>query len=89
MRGDRRRSWAASSPSPWAGADKAQTTWSYTIEPDGGGCVVTESYVENKPMGAAMKFLTRVTTGVKDREADLAEGMRTTLAGLKDVAEKG
>jgi len=66
---------------------KPETVWRYVLEPDGDGTRVTESFELVKPLGAVSNFVTRVTTGVKDRRADLEENVRTSLAQLKEIAE--
>lgn len=67
----------------------AATRWRYTFEPSGAGCDVTESFEILKPPGPVGRFLTKIGTGVawSEREADLCDGMRTTLAALKTAAE--
>jgi hypothetical protein len=50
---------------------------------------VTESFELTKPLGFGSRLVTRVTTGVKDRPADMEEGVRATLAALKRAAEGG
>jgi hypothetical protein len=40
-----------------------------------------------KPLGAVSNFVTRVTTGVKDRRADLEANIGVSLAKLKAIAE--
>lgn len=67
---------------------KPETRWRYVLEPAGEGETrVTESFELVKPLGAASRFLTRVTTGVKDRRADLEENVRQSLARIKEIAE--
>ena len=68
---------------------KPETVWRYRFEPSAGGVEVTESFELTKPLGFFSNLLTRVTTGVTDRPADLEDGIRTTLATLKRVAEAG
>lgn len=68
-------------------AAKPDTIWRYRFEPAGDEVTVTESFELTKPLGSFTRLLTRVTTGVKDREADLTEGVRATLASLKEAAE--
>ena len=69
------------------GAAKPETIWRYVFEPVADGVEVTESFELVKPLGVFSRFVTRVTTGVKDREADLTEGIRVTLDRLKLAAE--
>jgi hypothetical protein len=71
---------------------KGDTTWAYAFEPDGAdGCRVTESFTVVKVPGPVGRWFTKVGTGVSwdEREADLLEGMRQTLARLKTAAESG
>ena len=71
------------------GAAKPETIWRYRFEPVDGDVRVTESFELVRPLGRVSRLVTRLTTGVTDREADLDEGVRTTLARLKAVAEAG
>lgn len=41
----------------------------------------------DKPLGPFSRWLTKVTTGVTDRRADMEDGVRSTLARLKAAAE--
>lgn len=68
-------------------AAKPQTIWRYLLEPDDGGTRVTESFALAKPIGPLSRLVTRVTTGVRDRRADLEENLRVSLTNLKRVAE--
>ena len=70
-------------------AAKPETVWRYRFEPVAEGVQVTESFELTKPLGFGSRLVTRVTTGVKDRPADMEEGVRATLAALKRVAEGG
>ena len=69
------------------GAARPSTVWRYRFVPVPDGVEVTESFELLKPLGLSSRLLTRVTTGVTDRRADLEEGARATLAALKRVAE--
>jgi hypothetical protein len=69
------------------GATKADTIWRYQFEPTVGGVEVTETFELPKPLGFFSRLVTRVTTGVKDRPADMEAGIRTTLQRLKEAAE--
>jgi uncharacterized protein YndB with AHSA1/START domain len=69
------------------GADKPQTIWRYQFERDGDRTQLAESFELVKPLGPVARLVTRLTTGVRDRRADLEEGARSTLAALKRVAE--
>lgn len=68
---------------------KPNTWWRYRFEPDDGGTLVTESFELVKPLGAVSRLVTRVTTGVTDRRSDMEDGVRTTLAAIKQAAEQG
>lgn len=68
--------------------DKPQTLWRYVLEPTAHGTRVTESFKLVRPLGAAARLLTRITTGVRDRRADLEENLRVSLLNLKRVAEQ-
>ena len=62
-------------------------TWRYVMEPLEGGTRVTESFDAEKPLGPVMTWMTEKWTGSSDRDADLHEGMVTTLARIKAAAE--
>jgi hypothetical protein len=62
-------------------------TWRYTLEPDGAGTKVTESYEVEKPAAGFVIAMVNLMLGVKDRDADLAEGIRQTLERVKAAAE--
>ena len=67
---------------------KPGTAWRYVLDPTGDGApLVTESFQLVKQLGAISNFVTRVTTGVRDRRADLDENLRLSLARLKEIAE--
>ena len=70
-------------------ADRPDTTWRYelTTLPDG-RTEVRESFSLRKPLGRGARLVTRLTTGVADREADLEDGMRRTLEGLDAAAQR-
>ena len=66
---------------------KPSTLWRYDLVPLAADRTrVTESFELPTPMGAASRLLTRLTLGVRDREADLERGMRTTLERLAAAA---
>lgn len=67
--------------------DKPETVWRYLLEPTAAGTRVTESFELAKPLGVASRIITRITTGVRDRHADLEENVRVSLANLKLIAE--
>lgn len=62
--------------------------WRYELEEVGGTTRVTESFVLPKPLGLLSRLTTRMFLGVRDREADLLEGMQQTLQRLKAAAEQ-
>jgi len=67
---------------------KPETVWRYVLEPVGESeTLITESFELVKALGAVSNFVTRVTTGVRDRRADLEENVRMSLSRLKEIAE--
>lgn len=62
-------------------------TWRYVLEPTERGTRVTESYEAERPVSKAMNRITELWTGSRDRDADLREGMKTTLERIKSAAE--
>jgi uncharacterized protein YndB with AHSA1/START domain len=70
-------------------AERPDTTWRYELTPlPDGRTEIRESFVLRKPPGWGTRLLTRLTTGVADREADLEEGMRRTLEQLDAAARR-
>ena len=63
-------------------------TWRYDLEPIEGGTRLTESFTADRPLGSAMTWLTMKWTGSEDRDADLHQGMLTTLSRIKAAAEQ-
>ena len=63
-------------------------TWRYDLEPTSTGTRLTESFTAERPLGRAMTWLTMKWTGSEDRDADLREGMVTTLSRIKSAAEQ-
>ena len=63
-------------------------TWRYVMEPTASGTRLTESYDVERPLPTAMSWLTEKWVGSDDRDADLHEGMRTTLERIKAAAEQ-
>lgn len=61
--------------------------WRYRMERDDTGTTLTESYEVTKPDWAITNWLNGLMLGVDDRDLDLMEGMRTTLARIKAAAE--
>lgn len=69
--------------------ERPDAVWRYALSPlPDGRTLVRESFELPRPLGAAARLLTRLTTGVRDREADLVDGMRQTLARLADTARR-
>jgi uncharacterized protein YndB with AHSA1/START domain len=62
-------------------------TWRYAIEPTPTGTKLTESFDAERPLGSVMTWMTMKWTGSEDRDADLRQGMLTTLARIKETAE--
>jgi len=62
-------------------------TWRYDFEPIATGTRLTESFEAERPLGKAMTWITMKWTGSADRDADLHQGMLTTLARIKEAAE--
>ncbi len=63
-------------------------TWRYQLEPAAMGTRLTESYEVQRPLPAAMSWLTEKWTGSSDRDADLRQGMQVTLQRIKEAAEQ-
>src|SRR3954451_20430486 len=66
---------------------KDATKWSYRFEPADGGTKVTESFEMMFDMPWYFTMTDRLMMGIKDRKADLEEGMAVTLQRLKASAE--
>jgi hypothetical protein len=64
------------------------TAWTYRMEADGSGTVVTESFELRRDIPWYLRLWRRSFMGVKDRQRDLEVNMERTLARLKSVAEK-
>ena len=62
-------------------------TWRYVLTPTATGTRLTESYDVERPLAAVMSKLTEVWVGSRDRDADLRDGMQTTLERVKAAAE--
>ncbi len=62
-------------------------TWRYVFEPTATGTRVTESYEVERPLPKVVSWLTEKWVGSSDRDADLHEGMQTTLSRIKAAAE--
>jgi hypothetical protein len=63
-------------------------TWRYILERTTTGTRLTESYQVERPLPTAMNWLTKKWVGSSDRDADLHQGMRVTLARIKASAEQ-
>lgn len=69
-------------------AAKPDTVWRYVLEPLGDGETrVTESFQLARGLGIGSRFITRITTGVRDRRADLEDNVRQSLARIKEIVE--
>jgi uncharacterized protein YndB with AHSA1/START domain len=66
---------------------KDATKWSYRFEPADGGTTVTESFEMLMDIPWYFTLADRLLMGVKDRKADLEDGMRVTLDRLRVAAE--
>ena len=62
-------------------------TWRYDLEPTSAGTKLTESYDADPPVPKLMSWLTEKWVGSSDRDADLHDGMTTTLQRIKAAAE--
>jgi uncharacterized protein YndB with AHSA1/START domain len=62
--------------------------WTYRMEPDGGGTLVTESrgMFKDRPLLAKI-YATLLLGGIEDHDDEMRDGMRQTLERLKAVAE--
>ena len=63
-------------------------TWRYVMEPSATGTRLTESFDAERPLGPVMSWITEKWVGSSDRDADLHQGMVTTLARVKAAAEQ-
>jgi hypothetical protein len=61
--------------------------WHYRMTAAGNGTELTESYEVTKPGLSMMNWMMGAMIRVKDRDADLANGLRQTLAAIKSAAE--
>jgi uncharacterized protein YndB with AHSA1/START domain len=59
--------------------------WSYDLEPTANGCLVTEAWTDLRP--GWFKPISKLGTGVSDRETHNRAGMKQTLARLAAAAE--
>ena len=64
--------------------------WTYRMQPDGTGTIVTEAREMYKSRPAVAKvFATLLLGGIDDHDEELREGMRQTLERVKAIAEAG
>lgn len=63
--------------------------WTYRMEAEGDGTVVTESREAFKERPALARFFSKLLLGGDAHETELREGMAATLARLKQLAESG
>lgn len=66
---------------------KGGPVWTYELERDGDGTIVTESVVQSERSPAPLRLLQRLG-GAADRGAHLRSGMTETLDRLAAVAER-
>jgi uncharacterized protein YndB with AHSA1/START domain len=71
-----------------SGPEIGSYTWRYLMKPLPTGTRLTESYHAERPLPAAMAWLTQKWVGGSDRDDDLRQGMHTTLKRMKDAAER-
>ncbi len=61
--------------------------WRYTLEPDGTGTQVTESYTVIKPVNMFGWFIINTLAGLTDRRGDLRRGMTQSLDRIAAIVE--
>ena len=61
--------------------------WRYTLEPEGAGTRVTESYTVVKPVNLLGWFIIDTLAGLKDRRSDLKRGMTQSLERIAEIVE--
>ena len=66
---------------------KELTKWCYHFEPDAGGAKVTESFEMINDVPGVITFAEKYIMLIKDRKADLEQGMRATLERIKTAVE--
>jgi Polyketide cyclase / dehydrase and lipid transport len=64
------------------------TTWTYHLEADGSGTVVTESFELLRDIPWYLRVWRRSLMGVTDRQSDLKVNMENTLVRLQAVSEQ-
>jgi hypothetical protein len=62
--------------------------WRYRMAPEGQGTRLTESYEVVEADWAITNWFNGLVLGVEDRDADLQQGLRTTLERIKQAAER-
>jgi len=64
--------------------------WTYRLQPDGSGTLVTESrqMFKERPVIATV-YATVMLGGIDDHDDEMRDGMRRTLERLKAIAEAG
>jgi len=62
--------------------------WRYTLEPDGSGTRVTESYTVVQPVNLFGWFIINTLAGLKDRRGDLRRGMTQSLDRIATIVER-
>lgn len=67
--------------------ETSDTRWTYRFEQAEGGTELTESFELTKDEPAVLAFLGRYVLRIRDRKADLEQGMQRTLERIKAVAE--
>ena len=70
-----------------SGPGMGSYTWRYRLEPTSTGTTLTESYDAEPPVPKPMSWLTQKWVGSSDRDADLHDGMMTTLQRIKAASE--
>lgn len=63
--------------------------WTYRMDADGDGTVVTESREAFRERPPLARFFSKLLLGGDAHEAELREGMAATLRRLKELAESG
>lgn len=64
------------------------TDWSFTMEPDGDGTVLTETAAQRREPAAPLQWVMRLMFG-SDREGQVRQSMRQTVERIKAAAEAG
>jgi uncharacterized protein YndB with AHSA1/START domain len=64
------------------------TDWTFTMEPNDGGTLLTESARQRRLPNSAARLAGRITFGT-NREEQVRQGIRTTIDRIKATAEAG